>query len=108
MIKTINVQTFKQLYDANPNVCLIDVREQHEWDEAHIPRALHCPKDTLIAQIDALVPDRNTPIYLHCRGGVRSYVAAEALFQHGYLDVTSVDGGLLAWQGEGYPVASHS
>lgn len=103
-IKTISVHELKQHYDNSQDICLIDVRELDEWQDLHIPRALHIPKDDLIALIQEKIPQRSQPIYLHCRGGVRSLHAANSLIELGYEDVYSVDGGIMEWAKAGYPV----
>lgn len=103
-IQTISVHELKKRRDTTKDLCLIDVRELDEWQEMHIPGALHLPKDTVCACIETHVPDRNQPIYLHCRGGVRSLYAAQQLAAIGYTQLYSVDGGIAQWQACGYPV----
>jgi rhodanese-related sulfurtransferase len=103
-VQTINVHELKKRTDANPKLCLIDVREDHEWQEQHIPFALHIPKGQLMEQIRVTVPEHNHPIYLHCRGGVRSLHAAHDLLTMGYEEVYSVDGGIAEWITSGYPI----
>ncbi len=103
-IHTINVHELKKCRDADANLCLIDVREDSEWQEQRIPGALHIPKDTLVNKIAAKVPAFETPIYLHCRGGVRSLTAANYLIDLGYKNVYSVDGGITEWVRAGYPI----
>lgn len=103
-INTVNVHELKKRLDETPNLCIIDVREDHEWQEEHIPGALHIPKDQISAIIASKIPDQNKPIYLHCRGGVRSMHAASCLLDLGYKDVYSVDGGIVEWVKSGYPI----
>lgn len=103
-IKTIDVHELKKRYDASPDLCLIDVREHHEWEEMRIPRAIHSPKDQLASIIEQIIPDKTCAIYLHCRGGVRSLYAANALMALGYQDVYSIDGGIMAWLQANYPI----
>ncbi|KTD24531.1 rhodanese-like domain-containing protein [Legionella maceachernii] len=103
-INTIDVHELKKRLDANPNLCLIDVRELHEWQTLRIPGALHIPKDELPFSIEAKIPDCDTPIYLHCKGGVRSLYAANCLLTKGYKEVYSVDGGIAEWAASGYPI----
>jgi len=103
-INTITVQELKKRFDATPNICIIDVREDNEWEEQHIPGAIHIPKDEITANIEAKVPELDRPIYLHCRGGVRSLYAANCLLDLGYKEVYSVEGGILEWARSGYPV----
>ena len=103
-INRIDVHAFKKKYDASPNVCLIDVREDDEWQALRIPRAIHIPKDRIGSDINHIISDRACPIYLHCRGGVRSLYAAQVLLALGYQQVYSIDGGLIEWANAGYPV----
>ena len=58
---------------------LIDVREQDEWDQGHIPGAIHLSKGYIEIRIEETVPERSTPITLYCAAGVRSLLAAPAL-----------------------------
>lgn len=101
---TINVQALKQLSDNDPKLLIIDVREQDEWDEHHLPMAHHIPKDKIVDDINKLTQDKHAPVYLHCRSGMRSQAAADALIKAGFTDVYSVDGGILAWMNQGYDV----
>ncbi len=102
-IATISTHELKKRRDADPDLCLIDVREIHEWQDMRIPGALHMPKNEITRLIEAKVPDHNCPIYLHCRGGVRSLYAANCLLDMGYKEVYSVDGGIAEWHICGYP-----
>lgn len=103
-IKTVDVQELKKQMDNNHNLCLIDVREFNEWQTLRIPGAIHIPKDQIAIEISSKITDKNQPIYLHCRSGVRSLYAAQSLIDNGYQEVYSVDGGILDWAKHGYPV----
>ena len=58
---------------------LIDVREPHEWDEAHLEGAIHVPQGELLDRIDEVAPDHSERIVLYCRTDNRSTRAADAL-----------------------------
>ncbi|HKS31705.1 MAG TPA: rhodanese-like domain-containing protein, partial [Chthoniobacterales bacterium] len=58
---------------------IVDVREKDEFDENHIPDAVHMSRGLLELEIENKFPDRNTEIICHCGGGGRSALAAEAL-----------------------------
>jgi rhodanese-related sulfurtransferase len=103
-IPTITVQTLKQYYDTNPNTCILDVRELDEWQSGHIKGALHIPKDQVAAIVEEKIPDHNTAVYIHCKGGVRSLTAAQVMRDKGYTNVFSVEGGIMAWENAGYAV----
>ena len=58
---------------------IADVREKDEWDEEHIPGAIHLSRGTIELDIEEKVPDPNALIICHCGGGGRSALAAESL-----------------------------
>nr|MBA3959160.1 molybdopterin-synthase adenylyltransferase MoeB [Chloroflexota bacterium] len=74
-----------------------------EWEEGHLPGALHISKSYLEQRIEAAVPDRDAPVVLYCAGGIRSLFAAQTLSEMGYTDVVSMIGGFQAWKSEGRP-----
>ncbi|MCC2657417.1 MAG: sulfurtransferase [Panacagrimonas sp.] len=79
--------------EARPQAALIDVREQSEFAAGHVIGAEHLSKGVIERDIEARHPDKRQPLYLYCGGGFRSALAAHALKQMGYLQVTSIDGG---------------
>ena len=82
---------------------LVDVREKDEWDESHIPDAVHMSRGTVELEVEEKFPDRNTTIICHCGGGGRSALAAESLQKMGYKNVRSMAGGFKAWKAAGLP-----
>ncbi|GCE49440.1 molybdopterin/thiamine biosynthesis adenylyltransferase [Thermosporothrix hazakensis] len=83
------------------SIVLVDVREKHEWNEGHIPGALHVPRGFLELQIEEKVPDKSKTVVLYCAGGVRSLMAGATLQQMGYENVISMAGGFGQWKGSG-------
>ena len=86
---------------AVPGTVFLDVREPDEYEQGAIPGAIHIPRGHLEAQIEARVPDRDTPLVVFCAGGVRSAFAAKTLGELGYGDVVSMNGGFNAWKDQG-------
>ena len=82
---------------------IVDVREKDEWDEGHIPGAIHLSRGTIELDIEEKVPDTNAMIICHCGGGGRSALAAESLQKMGYKNVRNMAGGLKAWKAAGLP-----
>ena len=85
------------------NVVIIDVRDKDEWDEGHIPGALHMSRGTIELDIEEKVPDPNAMIICHCGGGGRSALAVKNLQKMGYKNVRSMAGGFKAWKAAGLP-----
>lgn len=87
---------------ATAPALLIDVRNDDEWQEGHLPGATHIPLGHLLTSLNAS-PD--TPIVLQCQSGARSSVGASLLERAGYRDVTNLAGGYSAWIEYGHPIA---
>jgi rhodanese-related sulfurtransferase len=87
----------------DPNLQLIDVREDYERAAGHIAGSLHIELTQLPSQAE-LVIDRERPVVFYCRVGARSQMAAQALRAAGY-QAHSMSGGLLRWAHEGRPLS---
>ena len=83
---------------------LVDVREDHERELGIAQGALGVARGELEAAPHRYLPDRDADIVLICQSGGRSMLAAEQLQRQGYPRVSSVRGGTVMWQAEGFPV----
>jgi len=88
---------------SSSDAVIVDVRDKDEFDESHIPDAVHMSRGLLEYEIEEKFPDRNTTIICHCGGGGRSALAAESLQKMGYKNVRSMAGGFRAWKAAGLP-----
>ncbi|HEY5295909.1 MAG TPA: molybdopterin-synthase adenylyltransferase MoeB [Gaiellaceae bacterium] len=79
----------------------IDVREDDEWQEGHIPGATHVPRGYLESRIESAVPAKDTPVVVYCAAGSRSAFAAKTLQELGYTSVRSLTGGFTDWKRNG-------
>ncbi len=84
-----------------PGAVVLDVREPEEYEQGAIPGALHIVRGQLESNIEGKVPDRATPLIVHCASGIRSAFAAKTLGELGYTDVVHVAGGFNKWKDEG-------
>jgi molybdopterin/thiamine biosynthesis adenylyltransferase/rhodanese-related sulfurtransferase len=88
--------------DDGDRPLLLDVREQDEWQEGHLPGAIHVPRGNLESRIETLVPNKSREIVVYCAGGARSAFAAKSLAQLGYERVGSMAGGFSDWKRNGF------
>ena len=105
-VKGCSVAEAKARLDRGEVAHFLDVREDHEFAKDHANGARHLGKGIIERDIETLVPDKQASILLYCGGGYRSALAADALTQMGYTNVTSMDGGIKAWREAGYPMES--
>jgi molybdopterin/thiamine biosynthesis adenylyltransferase/rhodanese-related sulfurtransferase len=87
---------------AADTTLFLDVREPDEWQEGHLPSAIHVPRGNLESRIEALVPDKDREIVVYCAGGSRSAFAAKSLAELGYTNVSSMIGGFTDWKRNGF------
>ncbi len=103
-IRETNVRDVKARLDRGEKICLVDVREESEWNNGHIPGAIHIGKGVIERDIETKIPNVNTEIILYCGGGYRSALVADNLQKMGYKNPVSMDGGWRGWTEAGFPV----
>jgi len=93
---------------------LIDVREPAEHAAGRIPGSVNIPRGVLESEVEPRpemggmtapeLADEDRTIYLFCRSGGRSALAADSLQKMGLTRVASVAGGIIAWQALGHDI----
>jgi molybdopterin/thiamine biosynthesis adenylyltransferase/rhodanese-related sulfurtransferase len=84
---------------------LVDCREEHEFEEAHLPGAVHVPRGHLESRIEGAARDKSERVILYCASGNRSVLAAKTLIDElGYDRAESMTGGITLWKDRGYEV----
>jgi molybdopterin/thiamine biosynthesis adenylyltransferase/rhodanese-related sulfurtransferase len=101
-IAEVDASEAARLIESADPPALVDIREQDEWDEGHIPNAVHIPRGNLESRIEAAVPDRSKPVLLYCAAGNRSAFGAKTLEELGYEQVASLAGGYTDWKRNGH------
>jgi rhodanese-related sulfurtransferase len=105
-IREITVDQLRQ--GLEKDAVLIDVREADEHAAGSMPGSVNIPRGVLEAEVEPgpemggetapELQDKNRPIYLYCRSGGRSALAADALQNMGFTRVASVAGGMFMWE----------
>lgn len=103
-IHEIGIDEYKRMLAAGEAGQLVDVREDHEWDAAHVRGAMHMSRGIIERDIETTFPDKNTKLVLYCGGGFRSALATDNLQKMGYHNVLSLDGGWRALEVSGLPL----
>ena len=84
---------------------LVDVREDHERELGMAQGAVGVARAELEAAPHRYIPGPDVEVMLICQSGGRSMLAAEQLQRLGFARVSSVRGGTVMWQAEGFPMS---
>ncbi|WP_069804060.1 MBL fold metallo-hydrolase [Thermogemmatispora onikobensis] len=99
----IDIDTLYRRWKSQPSLTVLDVRRDDEWQQGHIPGALHVHIGDLPQHLESL--PRHTPLAVVCHSGHRASIAASMLAATGR-EVVAVDGGVPDWQARGLPLES--
>jgi rhodanese-related sulfurtransferase len=95
-VKTLSPQQARQLMMRSADYLLFDVRSRAEYQQMHLPGAIHAAAAGIAAAVMHQRAERSTPILIYCRVGLRSRAAAEELTRMGYTQVYDI-GGIADW-----------
>ncbi|MDE5052639.1 sulfurtransferase TusA family protein [Niallia taxi] len=94
----ISNEELEKKMEADKNIVVIDVRENAEFAFNHIPNAISIPLGELENKLNKL--NNNDEIYIVCRTGNRSDLAAQKLTENGFKNVINVEPGMSQWSGK--------
>lgn len=100
-MEDISIDELKARMDQGEALHIVDVREEHEFDEFNIGAQL-IPLGELADRLDEIEELKESELIVHCRSGARSGRAKEYLESEGFNKVRNLIGGMLAWQAAGY------
>jgi hydroxyacylglutathione hydrolase len=95
------VQELNQHKDE-PNVTVLDVRSDSEYEKGHVPGAKHIYVPHLEKHLDEL--DKSQAIATYCGTGYRASIAASLLQKHGFENAINIPGSWTAWKAASLPV----
>ncbi|HEU4746407.1 MAG TPA: MBL fold metallo-hydrolase [Anaerolineales bacterium] len=105
-VEVIEGMNVKELRERLDEVMLIDVRQKSEWDQGHIPGAIHFEGGRVAWEPLPFPHDR--PLAIQCSSGNRSMSVSSVLRRRGYRNVLQVEGGITKWRMHGFPVTNES
>jgi rhodanese-related sulfurtransferase len=98
----VDVSQAKQMIESDPNLAILDVRTQQEYNTGHIHNAILIPVTELPNRLGELNKERETLVY--CGSGGRSATASQILVDNGFSNIYNMLGGITAWRNAGYPI----
>jgi rhodanese-related sulfurtransferase len=103
-VPQIPAAVLKSAMDRGDKFVLLDIRNDADYQAAHLPGAVHITRGDLEFEAPSKLPDIGAKIYVYCRTGVRSTFAAKRLLDIGYTNVVRVSDSFEGWVKAGYPV----
>ena len=105
--KPVSIERLHKLHQSEKDIFVLDVRTEKEFLNERLPFAdMRISFDSLRQHADLLPDDTTTTIYIFCRTGRRSGIAADVLQKMGYSDARNVEDGITAWRKAGYETTS--
>ena len=105
----ISVQDAYNMINNNtlyPNLIVLDVRDQSEYDANHICDATLIPLSELVSRLNELEPYNETEIIVYCLSGIRSVSGSQILVDNGFTKIYNMLGGISGWISAGYETCS--
>ena len=100
-VENVDAAKFKSLSESGTGV-ILDVRTQDEVNGGFIKGASHIDiYDSEFERKVNMIP-KNNPVYVYCKAGSRSSQAAEIMEKNGFTKVYNLQGGIMAWQANGF------
>ena len=98
----ITQEEAKEMMDTQ-EVIILDVREQDEYDNGHIPGSVLLPVGIIDEETAAaVIPEKDSTVLVYCRSGNRSKTASSTLAELGYTNICEF-GGINTWPYETEP-----
>jgi rhodanese-related sulfurtransferase len=104
-------ELFRWIEDK-PDLLIVDVREPDEYARGHLPKSVNIPRGILETSADLVYQKRHPilsrargrSVVLYCTTGGRSAMGADVLQEMGFIHVANLEGGILEWDAEDFPV----
>lgn len=102
----VGQMTVHEIKEAGTRLQIVDVRSPTEWEEGHVPGAVHMFLPELRKKAAQL--DRAKPVAVYCDSGYRASIGASILKQEGFDGACNVPGSWQAWKKSGFPIEGGS
>lgn len=97
-VTEVSCEDVREKQEKGHKFHLVDVREDHEWNEGRVNGSEHIGRGILERDVEKHIPDKSAEVVLYCGGGYRSALSAVNLQKMGYSNVLSMAGGIRRWR----------
>lgn len=108
-LNTIGVKQISAIQAAGlikeADILILDVRTPQEFNEGHIENARNIPVSEIADKTGSISAYKEKPVLVYCHSGARSFRASKLLHRAGFTKTRNLNGGMMAWKSQGFPVA---
>ncbi len=97
-MSSITPDALMQQIEAGVAPAIVDVRSANEYEDGHVPGAIHLPFWQVGRKWQKLASMRELPVVVYCGHGPRAYMAGAALKRRGFSHVVYLAGHMKKWR----------
>ena len=102
-VDSVSADLVQQRIEAGTAPLILDVRTIEEYEEGHVPGAIHIPHDELESRLGELTVGLDDEVIVYCKAGGRAGIAEGILNGAGYTNLRDLEGHWTAWSEDGRP-----
>ncbi len=100
--------TLLKYLEEDRDMCILDVRSQREYEQGHVPRAIHMDYQKISTHTEDLEPYRRKDIIVYCEHGMRARMGITVLRRAGFTRVYHLEGDMVEWKRAGLSLEGQS
>ncbi|MGL5312400.1 MAG: rhodanese-like domain-containing protein [Peptostreptococcaceae bacterium] len=97
MYTNIDIIKLNEMINSNEEFLLLDIREEEEFEERFIPKAVNIPLNKLLFNIDDIEDYKEKKVVVYCRSGHRSITACNLLSMEGFENLFNLEKGIIEY-----------
>jgi rhodanese-related sulfurtransferase len=97
----LSQETLLKYIEEDRDMCILDVRSQREYDQGHIPKAIHMDYQAISTHLEDLEPYRRKDVIVYCEHGMRAQMALGVLQRSSFSRLYHLKGDMVEWKRSG-------
>ena len=97
----VSQETVLKYLEEDRDMCILDVRSQREYEQGHVPKAIHMDYQTISTHVEELEPHRRKDLIVYCAHGMRARMAIGVLQRAGFTRIYHLEGDMVEWNRAG-------
>jgi len=91
-------ETLLKYLEDDRDMCILDVRSQREYEQGHVPKAIHMDYQKISTHADELESHKRKDLIVYCEHGMRARMAITVLQRVGFTRIYHLQGDMVEWK----------